>query len=110
MDIDFNKTSTDKLMPDDVDIVVDAKKRRAWILHEKPFRAQDSVTGISYDTATFRFTIRGKNGVEQVLEDIVVVEALREDLKKVRTITAMWVNSAGNVFDINELPLIFTGK
>lgn len=106
MDFDFfNRTSTDRLGPDDVDIVVDPQKRQAWILHVKPFRTQDSVAGISYNTATFQFTIRSKNGNEQVLEDVKVAEPLRADMENVKTITAMWVNNAGNVFDINELPL-----
>jgi hypothetical protein len=110
VDFNFNNTATDKLFPDDVDIIVDAKKRRAWILHEKPLRAQDSLAGISYDTTTFRFTIRGKNGAEQVLDEIRVSEPLRADLKKVKTVTVMWVDRTGNIFDINELQLIFTGE
>jgi hypothetical protein len=106
MDFDFfNRTSTDRLGPDDVDIVVDPQKRQAWILHVKPFRTQDSIAGISYNTATCQFTIRSKNGSEQVLEDVKVAEPLRADMENVKTITAMWVNNAGNVFDINELPL-----
>jgi len=101
----FNRTSTDRLGPDDVDIVVDPQKRQAWILHVKPFRTQDSVAGISYNTATFQFTIRGKNGTEQVLEGVKVAEPLRADMENVKTVTTMWVNNAGNVFDINQLPL-----
>ncbi len=101
----FNRTSSDRLGPDDVDIVVDPQKRQAWILHAKPFRTQDSVEGISYNTATFQFTIRGKNGAEQVLEGIRVAEPLRADMENVKTVTAMWVNNAGNIFDINELSL-----
>lgn len=105
MDFDFNRTSTDRLGPNDVDIVIDPKKRQAWILHVKPFRAQDSVAGISYNTATFQFTIRSKNGTEQVLDDVKVSEPLRADMENVKTVTAMWVNNDGNVFDINELKL-----
>jgi hypothetical protein len=105
--MDFNKTSTDKLFPNDVDIVVDAKKRQAWILHEKPFRAQDSIAGISYNTSTHKFTIRSKNGTEQILDQIVVSEPLRADLKKVKTITTMLVNTEGKVFDINQVQIIW---
>ncbi len=53
MDFDFNNTATDKLFPDDVpdDIIVDAKKRRAWILHEKPLLgAGFAGFGISYNS------------------------------------------------------------
>lgn len=107
MDFDFNKTSTDKIMPDDIDIVVDAAKQRAWILHEKPFRGQDRIAAIIYDPATFRFSIRDKNGAVQVLDEIKVARQLREDLKKVKIITAMLVSRDGNIFDINELPLTF---
>ena len=106
MDFDFfNRTSTDRLGPDDVDIVIDPQKRQAWILHVKPFRTQDSVAGITYNTATFQFTIRGKNGAEQVLEGIKVAEPLRADMENVKTVTALWINNAGKVFDINNLPL-----
>jgi len=95
----------DSIGPADLDIIVDPKKNKGWILHRKPFRQQDHLTGIRYDRHTCQFTILASQGEPQLLDRITVVESLRKGLEGLKALTVLWADQNGEIFGINELPL-----
>ena len=93
--------------PDDIDIIVDGNKRKAWMLHRKPLPMQDDLAVMRYDTATNQFTLIGTDGSEIQLSTITVVEALRRPLRLAPEIALMQSNEAGEIGQIRVLPLEF---
>lgn len=111
MDFDrFNQVSTASLSRSEVDIVVDGKKGQAWILHERPLRAQnEGIAAVRYDPEIHLFTVIGKNGGEQLLDQIFVIDQLHDPLLTIRSISVMWVTNDGEVHAAHTVPLFFGG-
>ena len=103
----------DELTPDDIDLVVDAKRQVMFILHGKPLHSQGHIRSVLYNPRTYQFTFIAEDGAEQLLKNIVVSEPLRDGVIQCRTITLMWVNDSGRVMSpigIQKLPLLFLGN
>jgi hypothetical protein len=100
-----------ELTPDDVDLVVNGKEQRMYILHSKPLQSQGHIRSVLYNQKTYQFTFIAEDGAEQLLKNIVVTEPLRKDVLQCRTVILMLVVGENFVVtEVQKVPLLFRGN